>query len=213
MADIKLIKKDTDLSKLKKPIGWDLVIHGTPYDVYSVDSYIHTIGGRWGENDYWACPEGEIPTYENLIQFSGKAPTWGVTFNEVNYTKTKWGETEIGNSGVCWITRNGENFYEVTGRDMSYALSKAQYFLVKLLEECPLYLSERNWKEQAKGMKIWYNGEPAIIDHVTSMNNLWVTPVNGNFKTPEGWEDDDFVEYKDGLVVDLLSEHITWYRD
>lgn len=31
MTDIRLIKKDTDLSNLPKPYDWDVVIHGRPY--------------------------------------------------------------------------------------------------------------------------------------------------------------------------------------
>lgn len=213
MAEIKLIKKDTNLSHLKKPVGWDLEVRGEPYDVYRIEGFNHTLGGKWGENCYWACPAGENPTYENLIQFGGSAPTWGVTFDEVNYTKTKWDETEIRNNGVCWITRNGKKFYSVMGRDMNYALSKAQYFIVKLLEECPLYLNDRNWKEQAVGRKVWYQNQPAIIERVTSKNELWIVPYNiKEFHSPSGWSKGEWEDYKDGLIVELLSPHIDWFR-
>lgn len=213
MADINLIEKDSDISHAYKT-KWDLKVYNEDYDVYRIEGFNHTLGGRWGENCYWTCPAGETPSYENLIQFSGQAPTWGVFFEETNYTKHKWGEDSVERGATCWITRNGEKFYDVMGRDMAYALSKAQYFLVQLLEECPLNISERDWKEQAVGMKIWYDGEPAVIDHVTSMNNLWIIPIQDEgFKTPEGWEDEDFEEYKDGLVADLLSPSIKWFRD
>ncbi|MED3549982.1 hypothetical protein [Cytobacillus praedii] len=214
MADIKLIDENTDLSKLRKPLGWDLEIKGVPYDIYRVEGYVHTIGGKYGENCYWACPMGEKPTYENLIEFGGEAPTWGVTFDKVNYIKSKWDETEVRSNGVCWITRNGKKFYQITGRDMDYALAKAQYYLVKLLEECPLYLSERNWKEQAIGRKIWYQNQPAIIKSVNDENELWIVPEGKPFNAPPDWEEwMGWEDYASGLRVELLSPHIGWFRD
>lgn len=213
MANIKLIEKDTDLSGLKRPIGWDLEIKGVPYDVYQVDGHIHTIGGKWGENSYWACPAGETPTYENLVQFNGDAPTWGVTFDRVNYTRNKWDEDSVECNGQCWITRNGKKFYEIPARYMDYGLAKAQSLLVDLLESCPLYLAERTWKEQAIGKKIWYDGQPAIIERINDENELWVIPDGiPCFNPPVGWEG-DYDDYKDGLRTSLLSTSITWFRD
>lgn len=216
MSEIRLIEKDTDLSKLKKPLGWDLIVNDSAYDVYRVDGYNHTIGGKWGENCYWACPIGEKPTYENLIEFNGDAPTWGITFDKTNYIKNKWDETSVEAYGSCWITRNGKNFYRILGRSMDYALAKAQYTLVKLQEECPLYLSERTWKKQAIGSKIWYHEQPAIIASVTSNNELWIEPDGIEcFKAPIYWEHDDEYEeaYGKGMVVDLLDVNINWFRE
>lgn len=214
MAKIKLIDENTDLSHLKKPIGWDLEVKGVPYDVYRVDGYNHTIGGKYGENCYWACPEGEKPTFENLIGFNGDAPTWGVIFERNNYTKHKWGETSVECNGSCWITRNGKLFYNIPARFMDYGLAKAQHILVQLLEECPLWLAERNWKENAIGRKIWYREQPAIITRISSDNELWIVPDGiEKFKAPVYWGNDDYEDYSDGLMVELLSPNIYWFRD
>lgn len=214
MTDIKLIDENTDLSNLKRPIGWDLEIKGIPYDIYRVDGYNHTIGGKYGENCFWACATGEKPTHENLIEFNGDAPTWGVTFDRINYVKSKWDETSVEANGACWITRNGKNFYSIPARHMDYGLAKAQYMLVQLIEECPLWLSERNWKENAIGRKIWYENQPAIITRITSDNELWIEPDGiGKFKAPASWEDMDFEDYEDGLRTDLLSPNIDWFRN
>lgn len=214
MAEIKLIDESTDLSQLRKPYGWDLEIKGAPYDIYYIDGYIHTIGGKMGENCLWACPAGEKPTYENLIEFNGDAPTWGVIFERNNYIKSKWDETSVECNGNCWITRNGKKFYEIPARYMDYGLAKAQYYLVKLSEECPLNLSDRNWKEEAIGRKIWYENQPAIIKSITHDNELWIAPDGiDSFKAPAHWEDMDFSDYEDGLLTDLLSPNIYWFRD
>lgn len=215
MSEIKLINKDTDLSKLRKPVGWDLEVEGVPYDVYRVDGYIHTIGGKWGGNCYWACPAGHRPTYENLIEFSGDAPTWGVTFDRVNYIKSKWDETSIEANGSCWITRNGKRFYQIPARYMDYGLATAQHLIVRLSEDCPLHLNERTWREQAIGNKIWYEGQPAIITRITQDNDLWIEPDGiEKFKAPIHWGDEfDYEDYEDGLRVELLSPNIKWFRN
>jgi len=213
MAEIKLIDENTDLSNLRRPLGWDLEIGGNPYDVYNVEGYVHTIGGKWGENSYWACPAGEQPTHKNLIQFEADAPTWGVTFDRINHIKSKYDETSAECNGKCWITRNGKNFYPIPARYMDYGLASAQHILVKLLEDCPLYLNERTWKEQAVGKKIWYDNQPAIIADVTHNNNLYIKPDGIEcFEPPAGWEG-DYDDYADGLMAELLSPSITWFRD
>lgn len=214
MPKIKLIDENTDLSHLNKPLGLDLKVNCVPYDVYMVEGYNHTVGGKWGENCYWTCPSGELPSYQNLIQFNGDAPAWGITFERSNYKKSKWDQTSIECEGICWITRNGENFYCIYARNMEYGLAKAQYFLVKLLEECPVWLSERNWKENTIGKKIWYNNQPAIITKINSENELWIEPDGiEKFEAPPYWDKYLYKDYEDGMYVDLLSEDVCWHRD
>ncbi|MDA2014178.1 hypothetical protein PDM95_00865 [Bacillus cereus] len=213
MAHIKLIDETTDLSQVSKPIGWDLEVNGVPYDVYRIDGYNHTLGGKFSENCYWACPAGERPTYKNLIEFNGDAPTWGVVFDRSNYIKTKWDETSVECNGSCWITRNGKKFYRVSARYMDYGLASAQHILVNLLEG-PLNLSERDWKEQTIGRKIWYENQPARITRINDENELWIEPDGiPCFKAPAHGGCDDYSDYENGLRVDLLSPDIYWYRD
>ena len=212
MAEIKLIEKDTDLSILKSPIGWDFEVKGLQYDIYNIHGYNHTLGGRWGENSYWACPADEIPTYENLVAFNGEAPTWGIIFEPTNYFCSKW-EGEWRSGVKCFITRNGKQFYDIMARDMDYALAKAQYNLVQLLESCPLNLNMRNWKEEAIGWKLWYEQQPAIISRITSDNCLMLTPDGiDKFAKPVYWDTDDYFEHENDMKVDLLDGNIYWFR-
>ena len=39
MSSIKLITKDTDLSKVLIPVNWDTVLYGKPYQVYRAEEY------------------------------------------------------------------------------------------------------------------------------------------------------------------------------
>ena len=57
MMNIKLIDRDTDISRLKiRQMGWDTVINGKPYFVVQIAGYVHTIGGKYSNNDLWAYP-------------------------------------------------------------------------------------------------------------------------------------------------------------
>ena len=73
MTDIRLIEKDTILPKLY-PYDWDVYINDKPYYVVRIEGFVHTIGGKYGENDLWAYPRDEEPTYKNLIEFNCDNP-------------------------------------------------------------------------------------------------------------------------------------------
>lgn len=48
MQSIRLIDRDTDISKLKmRQMDWDTVINKKPYFVVLIEGYIHTIGGKY----------------------------------------------------------------------------------------------------------------------------------------------------------------------
>ena len=47
--------KDTPIEEMLRDkiiiaLDWDVNINGIPYQVYHISGYVHTIGGRWGEN-------------------------------------------------------------------------------------------------------------------------------------------------------------------
>ena len=69
MSEIRLITEDTDIDSLKmSKMDWDVEVQGVPYQVVRIEGYIHSIGGRWGENNLWMYPRFEIPTYDNLVE-------------------------------------------------------------------------------------------------------------------------------------------------
>ena len=40
-------------------------------------------GGKYGNNDLWAYPRYEEPTYKNLIQFDGDPVCWGIKYEPI----------------------------------------------------------------------------------------------------------------------------------
>lgn len=220
LTDINLIKPNTDLSKLYL-MDWDLELYGKPWNVYRLEDHCHCIGGRYGDNNIWCCPANEKPTYNNLVGFNGKAPAWGITFSDSNYLKHKWGDSTVEGSGGCYITRNGKNFYHVSGRDVDYCLAKAQYFLVQLQEHA-INFHSRKWKKELINRKVYYKNSPAIITMVFEEDgHFFIEPdkkliqifpreefFHGNEEDECGW----YEEWKDGIKCDYLDQNINWFR-
>jgi len=213
MTEINTIKKDTDLSKTKKILfGWDFVLNGRPYDVWCIPGFCHSIGGRLCINELWACPSDEKPTYENLIEFSGEAPAWGIRVEERNHAKTKWDATRVRHNTRAVITRNGKPFYEFFVNGFEYALAKAQKELCDI-QEHPVCFAMRDWRSEVLQRKVLYNNQPGTITRVSIPDfYVWIEPGESDgFKCPPWWSNNDWEEYKDGLYVPILSEGIWWF--
>jgi len=203
MYNINLVTPETDLSDVRL-YGWDLEVNGEPYDVFNIPECVHTTGYR-GPISLWACPAGEAPSFLNLIQFNGDAPTWGVTFGRVNQPSVKHGYEEVVCYGECWITRNGKQFYQIPASKMEYGLSAAQYLLTKLLESHPISFQMRGWEKEVLGRKVYWRGAPAIIEKILYGNELLIVPDGmEKFKRPE---------YYDEIKADLLDGNIWWWRE
>lgn len=220
MSKINLIKPDTNLTGLTNPMGWDLVIGGRPYDVYYVEGFIHSYGGKHGDNCFWACPSIELPSFYNLIPFAGHAPEWGIAFTHKNHVRFNWGQNEVREGSECWITRNGKRFIAVPGFDMGYAVAKAQTMITELTEG-PAEVNQRDWKDKLVGRKVFYREQPAIIEWVSEGNELWIVPDNepNRFALHPAQADedrDDMPENDDsgeGVMISLLSPQLYWFRD
>ncbi|MBN6186332.1 hypothetical protein JQN58_04945 [Aneurinibacillus sp. BA2021] len=215
MARIKLIDKDTDLSSIGSPFPWDTVVEEQPYDVYQIDGYVHSIGGGWGENCYWACPRGETPTHENLIQFAGHSVNWGIQLEQHNRIKCKWDEAEALESMRAVITRNGEKFYSVPGRTFDYCYTAAMQIIYRAQEHViPFHF--RDFEKDLIGRKIYYDRVPAIIkSYIKGQGCVMIEPEEGyTFPRPiyldRGEEHEDSTSVKADMFAD---GYIWWFRN
>lgn len=217
MPDIRLITKDTVLPHLRH-MDWDVVINGIPHYVVRIEGYVHTIGGRYGENDLWAYPRDKAPTYDTLVEFGCDNPVaWGIRYEPKNYTKTKWDETEARSSGGVAITRNGEIFCHVTG-GMNYGIDQARVMIARFNEH-PLELNSINFDKKAIGRKVWWRSEPAIVTSYIHGQACVILEPDGiaQFTVPPEFAKEDPDYYEDGgcesrnfepahLVVQRLEE-------
>lgn len=218
MTDIKLIKKETNFEELKmRKMDWDVVIGNRPYQVVRIEGYVHTIGGKWGDNNLWAYPRNEEPTYDNLIEFGSDSPVmWGIKFEPHHYMKTKWGETEIRNSGSVTITRNGEDFYTLMGSGRYYGIDKARVLITRI-EEHPLDFNMIDYDKKMIGRKVWWRSQPAIITDWIKGQACVILEPDGieRFKKPAEYENDDMFADEDDkdIKTTIFDEHIYWFRD
>ena len=101
-------------------------------------------------------------------------------------------------------------------------MAKGQVALAEL-QEHPINFCDQNYLEEVKGRKIWYNDQPAIIDHPILCDedglSLWVVPDKEHiekFRFPT-WENTDeegwIQEYENGARCDILEDHIDWFRN
>lgn len=214
MSRINLITKDTVLPPLQH-MDWDVVINGVPYSVVKVEGHVHTIGGRYGENDLWAYPRGGVPTYETLIEFESEKPVaWGIRYEPTNYTKTKWDERSVHNNGGVAITRNGEVFCCISG-GMYYGIDQARVMIAQF-EDHPLDLNSIGFNIKAIGRRVWWRSEPAIITGYVNRQACVILEPDGidHFTIPAEFAKEDTEYYEDGTVkADILDHHIWWFRN
>lgn len=210
MSSIRLLSDETNIAAINMTeLDWDLNVKGENYKCFRIPGYIHTIGGRYHENDLWACPRNEEPTVKNLIQFNGEAPRYSILIEENNYIKTKWDESEIRECVSCHILRNDKPFYQFVCRDVAYAYAKAYQLIESVIKEGVINFSKYRYPEkEIIGRHIWWKGEPytlcsyiegqccamAIPGHITEAHDVYPR-FNG-------------VEVKLDL---LLDKHIGWF--
>lgn len=231
MAEIKLIDKDTDLSKVLHPVPWDAFINGFQYQVYCVYEetkddtiyYNHSIGGHWGENHYWAIPRGESLHWSHFIEFNGDACCWGFNVRSINTVKSKWGECCAEHKYVIDIIRNDEVFNTILAYDLLYGISKANVLITEY-QEHPLELNNFEYDKKMIGREVQYHGIPCKITHYCKgLACVFLTPTNEEdierFYKPQHNTDDEYIEdyYEEckihgGLKVDIDSRDIWWFK-
>lgn len=215
MNEIKLINKDTVIPK-KRPLDWDVIINDIPYYVIRLDGFVHTIGGAFGENDYWAYPRNEEPSYDNLIEYCCTSPVmWGIEYKPTHYTKCKWGECEARNGSILTITRNGKLFDELNCNGINYGIDKAR-IRIEDYQEHPLDLNDIDFDKKMIGRKIWWRSQPAKVERFVWGQGCIVLVPDGidKFKTPPEFREDDWLEDDDPYIkTHILDKHIWWFRD
>jgi hypothetical protein len=187
------------LSQAREKFGkvrkaFDIIIDDKPYVVYDIDGYEHP-NGKWNgtPTSWWLdfsspAVKGGITPERELIPYVDKGVNricWEIRFKQSNYAKHKWDEWSIRSSGQCQIYANGKLIYSFGSHDVSYALSKAQYMMVNLMEHPYNFINS----EEEKGRKIWYYGLPAIVEPGYDPGNIKVCPDYTQMDPEKWWEE------------------------
>lgn len=215
--EFKHLTKETDFNTLEmSKLAWDVYCYGKPYRVYRIEGYMHTQGGKWGENCYWAFPRDEQPSYENAVMFEGNVCNWSLNVKQSNSFKEKWGETRMRSSFGFEILRNGKVFYSFGANDMDYGIAKARKLMVEINEH-PICFNEIDYHLEIVGRKIYWREQPAIIKSYSMNGNLWIVPDGIPRFKKCSYEDSvteymDDEDYEDGIAEDLFAPSIYWFR-
>ncbi|PJZ19801.1 hypothetical protein CEW46_21160 [Bacillus cereus] len=213
-VEIKLIDKDTDLSNIR-PLSWDVQVNGEPYDVYDIEGYVHTIGGRFNENSYWACPRGEKPTYENLTEFNGHTVNWGFVVTQSNYFSERHDDMEIRSTCKGFISRNGEEFMDVRANSFDYLITEARMLMYKI-EEFPIDLWTQDYQQKFIGQKVYWHGQPAIVESYIEGQACVILVPDGKaeFDAPGhyGKDADWMMSEPESVKESIFAPSISWLR-
>jgi hypothetical protein len=172
---------------------FDIMIDDRPYPVYDIDGYEHPHGKWNGCPDTWwldfsdPVVKGEINPEKDLVPYIDEGVNricWEVRFKQKNHAKYKWDEWDIRSSGQCQIYANGNEIYSFGSRSADYALAKAQYLMVSLMEHPYNFINP----DQEKGRKIWYYGLPATIEPMYDSGNIMVYPDYTDIDPKKWWE-------------------------
>lgn len=213
MSIIKLIDKDTNMADLEMHLmPWDIVVHSTPYQAVRIKGYVHTIGGRHGNNDFWMYPRHMEPSPDTLIQCNCAqfGACWGIKYEPTNYITTKWYETECNTSIGAMITRNGEDFYSCLS-----GIDEARY-LLNVIDEHPLNLNDYNYTQKLVGRKVWWRSQPAVITRWIGDGQACVVlkPEDDTyFKIPPEFAHRGVVQQERYVKADIFDRHIWWFRE
>lgn len=201
---IHLIHEDDNIKELilnSHRFDWDVIINDKPYYVVKIKGYYHTIGGKYGNNDLWAYPRNEEPTYKNLIQFDGEPVCWGITYKPINCKYNKYDETGVRQYGNVVITRNGEYFCDTYpyAKGINYGIDYARCLIVKL-RELPICVERIDFDKKIIGWRLSYNNKIYEIEsYVHGQACVILDPL---FEVSDGYEKPK---------VEIWSDKINWY--
>jgi len=166
---------------------FDVMINDMTCPVYSISGYEHESGKANGDPTEWWVDLSDNDYERELIPYSDKCFNricWGVDYKQQNYSKEKWGETRLSGKGVCTISANGKNVYKFSSSDLGYAMGKAQYIIVALMEHPFDFLNP----DSENGRKIYYYGLPATIRYSYHPGEIIVVPDFSYIGEPEWWK-------------------------
>lgn len=209
MIQCKIPKTDDDL-KNKINFRWDSIVNDKKLDVYCLQGYYHTIGGRHGLNDLYCCNRGEKLTIKNIIAFNGESCKWDMNFISNNYNKNKYNDESIEHNYKLIILRNNKPFYTLCSYNMDYLLAKYKTIMIEI-EEHPISFHLQDYQSEIVGRKILWKNIPCIIYSYGENYDLSIIP--------DGTEEEKklFKKYAhdfedDYIVEDLFSPSINWFR-
>jgi len=176
--------------------------YNVPMQVYRVHEYYHTESNKSGLNDLYICRRDEKPSKDTLTPFHDEDwSVWGIEIKPRIYHR----KDSIESNYKTIITRNGEEFDSILGREMGYSLIEAQAMIHKLKEpNVPFYFWEIDFENRIIGAKCHWKGRPCTItSYIKGQNSVMLDIVAG---------DDDY-DTGETIKDHILSPSFDWWRE
>lgn len=184
MSDNKKWIAPTD--EMKRRFCYHILINNEVYSVYDIEEAYHSLGSANGsgyEDHYF------IRYSDQWVPFVSKGVhrlCWEINYKQSNSAKHKWDEWQFSSRGSCEMKINGKLIYQFNSYSLNFALSKAQYLTVALMEFPGFNFLE---PEKENGRKVWWYGLPATIKSKSSYPwEIVVYPDYSDIQMEEWWK-------------------------
>ena len=151
-----------------------------------------------------------------IYEFDGHRILIDVNLRSRNYLKSSYlSGDEIRKSCSAQIIFNGEQVYEVSGREPLDTLLKVHSTIERLLD-MPVQLWSAKERGAIVGRKIYYHSAPAIITRaIWDQGCVIIEPDGVDLFPRQPWqaEDGDCCYDLRSVKDDILTPHIWWWRD
>lgn len=162
---MQVIAESVDTQNVIK-LDWDVHIDHKSYQVVKVINP-KAFGFVIGDNEcsglsLWAYPRGHKPTIENLVAYTlDDSGIWGIRTKNSGWVKPYPYRHTYSSCNVI-ITRNGDDFYNLYGNDMTNLVIEALNIINKIKIH-PLQFSNYNWFQRSIDRNVKYMGNNAKI--------------------------------------------------
>lgn len=211
--------KPTD--EMKRRVAYHVLINDKHYAVYDIPDAYHSLGtanGNPSEDHYFINYNNE---WTHFVSRGVHRICWDISYKQRNSAKHKWDEWMFSSGGYCEMRANGILIYGFFGRSLEYALSKAQYLSVALLE-FPGYNFLH--PEENEGRKVWWYGLPATVsvrkdnpweikiipDFTEIPKDEWWSMYKTRTQKVTGVDAEKLEEEKEDYQEDVHSGYINW---
>jgi hypothetical protein len=199
----------------------DVIIRGNKYPLVDIPGKINN-----DKSTLWIRKDKDL--FEDNIEyipwtdFNTNRKCWTVSIRQGNSMKYKYDEWEIKGHTAVTLSLNNTAVYEFDTNNLEFAFNKAQHLIYKL-QELPITLD--NLTEDV-GRNIFYKGLPCKVSSRSIEGTMIINPDCkdedlddwwNSFADP--WYDEHSNEWLEEwksfgeMKVDILSEHIHWYRN
>lgn len=219
MSEEKKWIKPTD--DMPRHVAYHVLINDKGYAVYDIKDAYHSLGSANGanhEDTYFIYYGNEWCPF---VSRGVNRICWEIKYKQKNTAKNKWDEWQFRRTGWCEMWANGKLIYAFGSYDLNYALSKAQYLTVALLEFPGFNFLD---PEKERGRKVWWLGLPATIkNHTSEPWEISIVPDYTALPKQEWWaqyavrsskykdtDKESLEDHKEDLEEDIRSDYINW---